>query len=204
MIKNIFTKPPAHGRISNWLGPQMVQRLLDFAQAQRDSFVSTGIGHDETARVDLNVRRSSRIKDLGDLKKEIQAKIRDLLPEMFRRLGTEAFEPSRLEVEMVAHGDGAFFNEHCDTASKDKKFVVRRVVSAVYYFPGSRNPFRAALCGSILWQAAKNPTPLSKSSRSTTRLSSFRPGSRTRFCRSCARLAGSRIRVFAINCWVYP
>jgi hypothetical protein len=194
MIENIFTKPPPHGKISNWLGPEMVQRLLDFAQQQRDSFVPTGVGYDETARVDLNVRRSSRVKDLGDLKKVIRAKIRDVLPEMFRRLGTEGFEPGRLEVEMVAHGDGAFFTEHCDTRTiRSLSFAASSAPSII--FTGCRNPSRAALCGSIPLPAAKNPTPLSKSSRSTTRLFFFRGGFRTRFCRSCARRASSRIRV---------
>jgi len=53
---------------------------------------------------------------------------------MFQRLDTEAFEPGRLEVEMVAHGDGAFFTEHRDTAIEDQKLIIRRVISAVYYF----------------------------------------------------------------------
>jgi SM-20-related protein len=134
MIENMFVKPPPYGSISNWLGPIMVQRLLNFAQAQRDSFVPTGIGHAENAKVDVNIRRSSRVKDLGDLKKELRAKVREVLPEMFRRLGTDVFDPGRLEVEMVAHGHGAFFTEHRDTAIEDQKLVVRRVISAVYYF----------------------------------------------------------------------
>ena len=40
----------------------------------------------------------------------------------------------KLEVEMVAHGDGAFFAEHSDTLLEGQKFVIRRIISAVYYF----------------------------------------------------------------------
>jgi SM-20-related protein len=204
MIENIFTKPPPHGKISNWLGPEIVQRLLDFAQQQRDSFVPTGVGYDETARVDLNVRRSSRVKDLGDLKKVIRAKIRDVLPEMFRRLGTEGFEPGRLEVEMVAHGDGAFFTEHCDTASNDKKFVVRRVVSAVYYFHRLPKSFSGG---------ALRVYPLAGREKSNTFVE-IEPVNDTLVffpwwfphevlpvvCPS-GQFEDSR---FAVNCWVYP
>jgi SM-20-related protein len=149
MIENIFAKPPPYGSISNWLGPETVQRLLDFAQMRRDSFVPTGIGHAETAKVDVNIRRSSRVKDLGDLKKELRTKIREVLPAMFRRLGADVFEPGRLEVEMVAHGDGAFFTEHRDTAIEGQKLVVRRVISAVYYFHRLPKSFSGGVCGFI-------------------------------------------------------
>lgn len=133
MIENIFAKPPPYGSISNWLGPETVQRLLDFAQMQRDGFVPTGIGHAETAKIDVNIRRSSRVKDLGDLKKELRTKIREALPAMFQRLGADVFEPGRLEVEMVAHGDGAFFTEHRDTAIEGHAGLLPR--------PGSRMKF---------------------------------------------------------------
>jgi SM-20-related protein len=141
MNEDVFTKPPPYGRITDWLGPEMLQRLLDFAQKQRDSFFQTTVGYtEENRRVDLNVRRSSRMIALGSLKEELQTNLRAILPAMFQRLGAEPFEPSKFEVEMVAHGDGALFTEHRDTAieSEDsiegKKFVAQRVISAVYYF----------------------------------------------------------------------
>jgi SM-20-related protein len=134
MNQAIFLKPPPHGRIANWLGPEMLQRLLDFAQAQRESFFPSAIGYDKNARVDANVRRSGRIEKLGDLAQELRTRVRAVLPAIFRELGTGPFEPGRIEVEMVAHGDGAFFTEHKDIGVEDEKFVVRRVVTAVHYF----------------------------------------------------------------------
>jgi SM-20-related protein len=82
----------------------------------------------------VNIRRSSRMTDLGDLKNELRTRVGAILPAMFQRLGTEAFEPGKLEVEMVAHGDGAFFTEHRDTVVEGQKVVIRRIISAVYYF----------------------------------------------------------------------
>jgi SM-20-related protein len=35
---------------------------------------------------------------------------------------------------VVAHGDGAFFTEHRDTVVEGQKVIIRRIISAVYYF----------------------------------------------------------------------
>jgi SM-20-related protein len=134
VTEDIFSKPPAYGRVTNWLGPEMVSRLLSFAQAQRDSFRASGISNDadREKRIDLTIRRSNKIKLVGDLRDKLQACARAVLPEMCRQLGSGLFEPGRFELEMVAHGDGAFFAEHSDryarTQSNDRR------ISAVYYF----------------------------------------------------------------------
>jgi len=57
----------------------------------------------------LAIRRSSKLKDLGDLKDELRQRARAALPAMCEQLGTAPFEPSKFELELVAHGDGAFF-----------------------------------------------------------------------------------------------
>lgn len=134
MIESIFCGPPAHGRIANWLGPQMVQRLLHFAQAQRDSFRASGVSNHNADKkvVDLTVRQSHKIKLQGQLRDELQAGARAALPQMCRQLGSGRFEPSAFEIEMVAHGDGAFFAEHCDRYADTRSH--RRLISAVYYF----------------------------------------------------------------------
>jgi SM-20-related protein len=140
MNEAVFLKPPAHGRIANWLGPELLQRLFDFAQTRREDFYTSGVGHKESSRIDLNLRRSVTITDLGDLKKELRMRVRTALPAMLQQLGAQAFEPGRIEVQMVAHGDGAFFTEHCDTilegddSEEGRKFTLHRIISAVYYF----------------------------------------------------------------------
>jgi hypothetical protein len=200
MNEDVFTKPPPYGRITDWLGPEMLQRLLDFAQKQRDSFFQTTVGYtEENRRVDLNVRRSSRIIALGSLKEELQTNLRAILPAMFQRLGAEPFEPSKFEVEMVAHGDGALFTEHRDTAieSEDSLRVRSSLPSGSSVpsitFTGFRNRSQAVFCGFIPSSAATNLTPLSKSSLPMTGWCSFPPGSRMKFCRWSVHPAGSRI-----------
>jgi Rps23 Pro-64 3,4-dihydroxylase Tpa1-like proline 4-hydroxylase len=138
MNEDVFSKPPAHGRIANWLGPQTVVRLLDYAQSRRENFFVSGVGYGENKRVDLAMRRSSKLKDLGDLKDELRQRARAAVPAMCDQLGTPPFEPSEFELELVAHGDGAFYTRHRDTNIRQSGLVNRRVISAVYYF--HRNP----------------------------------------------------------------
>jgi len=115
MSEAVFAKPPAHSRIANWLGPQISQQLLDYAQQQRENFIVSGAGRGENKRVDLKLRRSMKLKLLGDLEGELQSRARETLPAMFQQLGAARFEPSKFELEMVAHGDGAFYTKHRDT-----------------------------------------------------------------------------------------
>jgi Rps23 Pro-64 3,4-dihydroxylase Tpa1-like proline 4-hydroxylase len=158
MDQAVFLKPPPHGLIANWLGPEMVRRLLDFAQEQRDSFFPTGVGYGENARIDANIRHSGRITKLGDLKQELRTRIRAVLPTVFRQLGADAFEPGRIEVEMVAHGDGALYTEHRDDAVEDKKFVVRRVITVVYYFHRLPKAFSGGVLRIYPLAGSKNST----------------------------------------------
>lgn len=113
----------------------MLARLWDYAQSQRENFEVSGVGRGDNKRIDLTLRRSMRLRQLGDLEGELQARARDTLPAMLRQLGTTHFEPSKLELEIVAHGDGAFYARHRDTnVFSGPAFGNRRVISAVYYF----------------------------------------------------------------------
>jgi SM-20-related protein len=135
MSEAVFSKPPAFGRIANWLGPQTLRRLFDYAQKERENFQVSGIGRGEHKRVDLTLRRSMKLKQLGDLEGELQARARETLPAMIRQLGAAHFEPSKFELELVAHGDGAFYTKHRDTnVFSGDAFANRRIISAVYYF----------------------------------------------------------------------
>jgi SM-20-related protein len=133
MSLDVFSKPPQYGIISNWLGNEMLARLLNFAQTSRDSFKISGLGYGEKNRIDLTRRRSSKLKKLGGLESELRAHVRTALPSMFGKLGCAPFEPSQFEMEMVAHGDGALFTRHCDVVIRPN-MPGGRVISAVYYF----------------------------------------------------------------------
>jgi SM-20-related protein len=133
MSPDIVSRPPPHGSISNWLGTGMVARLLNFAQTSRDQFKASDVGYGESNRVDPARRRSSKLKQLGELENELQVCAQAALPFMFEHLGYKPFDPARIELEMVAHGDGAFFLRHADTVIRPE-MTSYRAISAVYYF----------------------------------------------------------------------
>ena len=47
-----FAKPPPHGNLSNWLGTDMLARLLNYAETSRDSFKSSNVGHGDNKKID--------------------------------------------------------------------------------------------------------------------------------------------------------
>jgi len=132
-VADIFNRIPPYELVHNWLGTEMVERLLRFAQSNEHSFVDTQVQvtSEEGDRVD-RTRRVSKNVSLGCFKSEIRGKVADLLPVMFDKLGIKPFVPSKIEVELVAHGDGAFFVRHIDTLTHSE--ARRRIISAVYYF----------------------------------------------------------------------
>jgi SM-20-related protein len=138
MKTETFDKIPPYGLVHDWLGTEMVACLLRFAQSNQHRFKDARVTHGEEAVVD-RTRRVSRKLSLGKLKSEViaevVAKAKDLSPLMFERLGIKPIIPS-FEVELVAHGDGAFFKRHIDTRTHQDSSVIvtHRIISAVYYF----------------------------------------------------------------------
>jgi Rps23 Pro-64 3,4-dihydroxylase Tpa1-like proline 4-hydroxylase len=133
MSPDIVSRPPQYGSISDWLGTEMVARLLNFAQTSRDQFKASDVGYGESNKINLTIRRSSKLKQLGELENELQVRAQAALPFMFEHLGYTPFNPARFELEMVAHGDGAFFSRHEDTVMRPE-MTSYRAISAVYYF----------------------------------------------------------------------
>jgi Rps23 Pro-64 3,4-dihydroxylase Tpa1-like proline 4-hydroxylase len=203
MSEAAFTTPPTYGRISNWLGPQLCTRLLDFAQAHCGSFGVSGVGGGEHKRVDLTLRRSMRLKQLGDLEGELQVRARESLPAMFQQLGAARFEPSKFELEMVAHGDGAFYAKHRDTNvfSSDPS-ANPRIISAVYYFHRIPKSFSggALRIYSFAGQADKGAfVDIEPTNDTLVFFPSWFPHEVLRVVCPSGLFENSR---FAINCWV--
>jgi SM-20-related protein len=126
--------PAPHKLIRNFLGEKTVRHLLQFAEAHQDEFRESTVGNYETFRTDKLQRVSLSLSKIGDFKPEIVAKTQDILPNVFVGLGCPPFEPAGFEIEMVAHGHGAFFTQHIDTFVKATTVPTHRVISMVYYF----------------------------------------------------------------------
>jgi SM-20-related protein len=133
MSLGMISRHPKFGDIPNWLGADTAARLLSFARSSSDRFVPSDIGYGESKRIDLARRRSSKLKQLGELESELRERAQRALPLIFDGLGYTPFEPASLELEMVAHGDGAHFSRHADTVIRPE-MTSYRAISAVYYF----------------------------------------------------------------------
>ena len=90
---------------------------------------------DGTSAVDLSLRSSLKLLDLGGHGEFIAARIIDLLPRMGPIIGQLNGPIQGLTLELVAHGDGAHFKRHVDTyrGEGEAQRRGRRRLSMVYY-----------------------------------------------------------------------
>jgi SM-20-related protein len=141
MSLGTFNKIPPHGVVRNWLGAEAVERLLSYAKSNEHLFKESGIGYATSGRIDITRRTSKRLNDLDNFTNEMKANVQNLLPKIFETLGNKPFMPT-FELELVAHGDGAFFARHFDTTvTHQERLASDRIISAVYYFHAQPKAF---------------------------------------------------------------
>ena len=130
---------PPHHQYRDFLSPDELAALLDFALANRGRFRPSELAG---KIVDPGRRRSEQLPDLGPYRRLFEDRLRAMAPDLFRRTGTRPFDVDHVELEMVAHNDGAHFNAHSDIpvgpgrerlgSGPDGRH--ERLLSGVYYF----------------------------------------------------------------------
>ncbi len=128
----VFDKLPPYYIKENFFGPALVNQLLVHVVANQTLFESSKVGSSE-ARIDQDIRISSILSDFGALKKEIKERFNAVFSEAIEQLRMPNFELYGTEREIVAHGNGAFYNRHIDIFTGSGEFSVR-ALTAVYYF----------------------------------------------------------------------
>lgn len=136
----IFDKLPPYYIKENFFGHELVNQLLEHALENQDRFETSTVGY-SAGRVDQEVRVSTILRDFGPLKKEIKERFKAVFPEALEQLRLPSFELYGTEREIVAHGNGAFYNRHIDTATGSGEFSVR-ALTGVYYFHAQPKKFR--------------------------------------------------------------
>lgn len=126
-----FESPAPHRVIRNFLGPDLIGQLLAHAEANRDAFTPTRV---EGAGVDPESRVSRGLRDLGPLQGELEARFLAVMDPTVADLRLSSFDLDRLEIELVAHGDGAFYRRHIDTRTGPSDKTTDRVLTGVLYF----------------------------------------------------------------------
>src|ERR671928_707522 len=100
---------PPYRLLADFLPAGDHRRLLDWTLAARDRFrPSKLVG----GIVDEDLRISSMLKDLGEMRPLLRRAIDTRLDEIFAGAGVRPFTPDVVETELAAHGEGAHFAPH--------------------------------------------------------------------------------------------
>lgn len=128
---------------NDFLPSATVDGLLKHTKTNESRFRASRIGYGDNAGVDPAIRLSSTLDDLGVFKSTLKNLLSPLAPVFAAELRLQPFQLKGIELELVAHGDGAFFERHIDTIrtaqSRENKSV--RLLSAVYYFHATPKGF---------------------------------------------------------------
>ena len=123
-----------HRILRNWLGGTQAARLLAYGLAAEARFTPTRLNDHGTGRLDAVVRQSCVLKDLGAFAGPLRRKALALQAGLETAFGMPHAPANSTQMEMVAHGDGAFYRPHTDTYAGDEYTPLgRRRMTMVYY-----------------------------------------------------------------------
>jgi Rps23 Pro-64 3,4-dihydroxylase Tpa1-like proline 4-hydroxylase len=154
-------------------------------------------------KVDPQVRRSRSLRGLAPMDGVLRRRVRARLPSLVADLRVSSFVPSRIELEMVVHGDGDHFSRHIDTAvgAGDDPPKGDRVISGVYYFHREPKGFEGGeLRLHAFGVADAGFVDIEPRPNILVAFPSFAPHEVLPVRQPSPDFAGSR---FAVNCWIY-
>lgn len=129
-----------HAVLHDFLPDSVVAGLLEHATAHKADFRPMGIGRSSEPRFDASIRSSQGMRDLGLFKSEFIERFRAVVADVTESFQLTKIATPKLEIELVAHGDGAFYKRHKDTRTGTQDASVR-VLSSVFYFHGLPKAF---------------------------------------------------------------
>lgn len=189
--------------IDDFLSDDVLTGLQEYAIASAASFVPTGVNEDRPFDEARPPRQSSRnIDGLGPFKQEFQSAISARQDEFMAALGVPHFTVHETELELVAHGDGAYYITHVDVLTGDYRALqtTDRIISAVFYFYRQPKAFNGGELA--IYPLSKSAEPFQLIEPDRNRLiafPSFVPHEVRPVTCSSGAFADSR---FAINCWL--
>lgn len=125
---------PPHRIFPSWLGGATSARLLAYALGSEGRFAPTRLAHEGTGRLETLTRLSSVLKDLGAFAGLLRRRAVAMQSELETAFGMARTPPNSTQMELVAHGDGAFYRPHTDTFTGDQYTPGgRRRLTMVYY-----------------------------------------------------------------------
>ncbi len=138
--------------IPDFLRAELHAEVVRTALANRDRFVKSTVTTNAKGYRESQVLHATEFPALYEtLKAEIMA----ALPSVLAGLGHPPFPVMQVEMQMTAHGDGAFFKVHYDSGSPDTE---RRELTYVYYF--QTRPQRGFSGGGLRFHQTYPPAPM--------------------------------------------
>jgi SM-20-related protein len=118
-------------------GPEL-DTLLEYVLSHPRLFEPAMVGVGDRAILNSGFRRATTSRDFGPLDETIRARFRAALPFLMEKTGVPDPPPDKLELELAAHGDGAFYRPHIDLTTaadgEEPGSSSQRVLSTVLYF----------------------------------------------------------------------
>jgi SM-20-related protein len=188
-----------HLVLRDFLDQATVAGLLDYALARQSDFAPTQL---VSGAIDPSTRVSTSLRNLGNYRQILKAKILDLVPTLITRLQVTPFQATRIETELVAHGHDAFYKRHIDTQTASQGANEFRVISGVYYFNAEPKAFTggALRLYAITRKQNENFIDIEPMHNSLLVFPSWAPHEVMPINCPSKRFIDSR---FAINCWIY-
>ena len=131
-----MSNAPACIVIDNFLTHDDHTALLAHALMSESDFTPTSIGSEPKSVVALDWRLSWKCQTgLGEAEQRISRTFVAAMPQIAAAIGMRPFALEKVEIELIAHRNGSFFNPHIDTLVDAKPNQVRsdRAISIVYY-----------------------------------------------------------------------
>lgn len=192
---------PPYLVLRDFLPEETVAGLIDFALAHEADFAPTGVRPNKDGAIRPSVRLSLGTRDLGPFRPILEKKVLEQVPGVVSTLGATPIESPKLELQLVAHNDGAFYKRHIDTQTASDRHAIR-MVSGVYYFHVQPRAFSG---GALRLHAIGVPdqrafVDIEPTHNSLLVFPSWAPHEVMPIACPSKRFADSR---FAVNCWVY-
>lgn len=190
-------------RYENFLQPDIAQDLLNYCSKNDRNFKQATIHDGAINSVNKEYRKSFVFRNLGNFEEIFKEEIGKLLPDIYQKLMIKPFEVRSYELEIAAHGDGAFFKEHIDTLTGKVDSDKARTISIVYYFFSEPKQFEGGELQIIpveFMEGCDEPVLLSPVHNSLVVFPSFSPHEVLPI-----KLVGNDFLSwrFTVNCWLY-
>ena len=125
-------------QIKDFLSPDELDSLFQWVLDNEGRFRPATIQSGDTMIVDPDSRIALTCYEFDPLEAQLRQRFLDSLPIFMANIGAIGPEPSNVELQLAAHGDGAFYRPHTDISigevRKTRKPENDRVLSAVLYF----------------------------------------------------------------------